>query len=171
MDSWTHSITANNVPHRKRFPKLFLPPCWHFFTAVIICKREFIFTWYDTHRRARGTKQKIILTRKIKELIKEGKLILRLILTQQHWCVDYWPANSQAVGSQDLLFLQLCSQHYPLQPHLKAHPTLQHSVGEPATRPQWGVSIPEARLPTWRARTHFKVEVSVICAKRQKWRI
>lgn len=94
--------------------------------------------------------------------------MIKLFLTQQQRGVSHWPAYSQTIGLHELLFLQLFSQQLPLQPHLKAHPALQHPVSEPGAWPQWGELSPEPWLPTGSIRTHLKMEVTVICGNNKK---
>ena len=95
-------------------------------------------------------------------------MMVKLILTQQQGGVSHWPANSHTTGLHPLLFPLTCSHQLPLQPHLKAHPALQHPMGEPAARPQWGELIPEPGLPPGSISTHLKVEMAVICGNNKE---
>lgn len=84
------------------------------------------------------------------------------ILTQQQRGDGHWPANSQSIWLPDFMVIWLCSQQFPLQPHLKAHPALLHPMGEPAAWPQQGELSPEPRLARGSIRTHLEVQVRAI---------
>lgn len=49
-ENMTHSITADDIPLRKRLSKVLFLSIWHFFTTSIITKREFILTWRETQK-------------------------------------------------------------------------------------------------------------------------
>lgn len=106
--SVTHSVTANDVPHWEGFSKLFLRPTWHFFTAPIVRKREFIFTWYETDRKPEGQRSKqIILSRCLCSNKYPGKKVKQ----PNHEPNPYpaaescWPLTSLLSGHEDTCLL------------------------------------------------------------------
>lgn len=85
------------------------------------------------------------------------------LITQQQWAVSRWPADSQTIRLSDLSIFCLWNQQLPFHSDLKPHHALLHPVGQPAAWPQQREAIPEARLPAAPIRTHFKMEVTIIC--------
>lgn len=96
------------------------------------------------------------------------KTISTLVLTQQRRGAGHRPAYSQARRLHVFWWqLQVRAERRSLHPHLKAHMTSQHTVGESAARPQRGELSTVPRLPARTVMSHLKVEVTVICTNKE----